>query len=80
VLGLALLAFISIWFAGLLAAALLAAGRSAVGAFEHIRIAKAAAADVSAPGSVADGEPGTFGASAHHRPGDWSGDDRGGSL
>lgn len=80
VTGLALLAFVAIWFAGLLATALLAAGRSAVGAWEHIRIAKVAAVDATAPGSTADGEPGTFGASTHHRPGDWSGDDRGGSL
>lgn len=80
VLGLALVAFVAIWLAGLVAASLLAAGRSAVGAFEHIRIARVAAADASIVGAGGDGGPGTFGASAQHRPGDWSGDDRGGSL
>lgn len=80
VVGLALFSFVGIWLAGLLAAALLGAGRSAVGAFEHIRIAGVAAAEASVAEPPSRSEPGTFGASGHHRPGDRSGDDPGGSL
>lgn len=75
----ALLAFVAIWLGGLVTAGLLAASRGSVGAYEHVRVGwREPAGRPGEPSSRR--EPGTFGASAHHRPGDWSGDDRGGSL
>ncbi len=60
-----LLVFVAIWLAALVLAGLFAAVRSSVLTFEHLRVRA---------------KTGTFGASAHHRPGDRSVPDRGGSL
>jgi hypothetical protein len=60
-----LVLFVTVWLAGMALAGLLAATRTVGGTFEQVR---------------ADGDPGTFGASTHHRPGDWSVGDHGGSL
>lgn len=65
----ALLAFMGIWFAALALTGLMAAGRTVVGVFEHVRL-----------GAHVPPDPGTFGAGAHRRPGDWSVGDGGGSL
>jgi hypothetical protein len=59
------LVFVAIWLAALVLGGLFAAVRSSVLTFEHLRVRA---------------ETGTFGASAHHRPGDRSVPDRGGSL
>ena len=60
-----LLLFVAIWLAALDLTGLCAAARGSIQTFEELR-----------------GRPatGTFGASAHHRPGDWSIPDEGGSL
>jgi hypothetical protein len=60
-----LLAFVGIWLAALVLAGLFAAIRGSILTFEYTR------------GRT---RTGTFGASAHHRPGDWSLPDEGGSL
>ena len=57
--------FVAIWLAALVLAGLFAAFRGSVQTFEAVRRQSAT---------------GTFGASAHHRPGDWSIPDEGGSL
>ena len=80
-LALAVLIFVAIWLAGLLLAGVFAALRSSVQTFEEVR--QTAPATVgSGPEEAESGgdQPGTFGASAHHRPGDWSMRDEGGSL
>ena len=63
--AISLLVFVAIWLAALVLGGLFAAVRSSVLTFEHLRVRA---------------ETGTFGASAHHRPGDRSVPDRGGSL
>jgi hypothetical protein len=60
-----LLTFVAIWLAALILGALFAALRGSVLTFEHVRVRA---------------RTGTFGASVHHRPGDRSVPDRGGSL
>jgi hypothetical protein len=76
----ALVTFVAIWLAALALIGLLAAARSAALTFEAVR------RDASSRRSFVLGEPagdtngGTFGASAHHRPGDMPVDDDGGSL
>ena len=63
--GLNVILFVAIWLAALVLAGLFAAFRGSVQTFEAVRRQSAT---------------GTFGASAHHRPGDWSIPDEGGSL
>jgi hypothetical protein len=63
-----LVVFVAIWLAALAMIGVLAAARSAALTFAAVR-----KADRQAAG-------GTFGASAHHRPGDWPVDRDGGSL
>lgn len=76
----ALLAFVATWLAALVLTGVLVAIRSAMATFEHARW-RLAAADSRTPGtSATQDDPGTFGASTHHRPGDWSGHGEGGSL
>lgn len=60
-----LLTFVAIWLAALILAGLFAAVRGSVMTFEDVRVRA---------------RTGTFGASVHHRPGDRSVPDRGGSL
>lgn len=81
VLALALLIFVAIWLAGLLLAGAFAALRSTVQTFEEVRRTVPTAAGSGTETAESGGDqPGTFGASAHHRPGDWSMRDEGGSL
>lgn len=63
--AISILTFVAIWLAALILGGLFAAVRGAVMTFEHIRVRA---------------RTGTFGASVHHRPGDRSVPDRGGSL
>ena len=63
--AISVLVFVAIWLAALVLGGLFAAVRSSVLTFEHLRVRA---------------KTGTFGASAHHRPGDRSIPDRGGSL
>jgi hypothetical protein len=63
--AISLLMFVAIWLAALALGGLFAAVRSSVLTFEHVRVRA---------------QTGTFGASVHHRPGDRSIADRGGSL
>ncbi len=63
--AISVLVFVAIWLAALVLGGLFAAIRSSVLTFEHLRVRA---------------KTGTFGASAHHRPGDRSVPDRGGSL
>jgi hypothetical protein len=65
VVAISLLIFVAIWLAALVLGGLFAAIRSSVLTFEHVRVRA---------------QTGTFGASVHHRPGDRSIADRGGSL
>ncbi len=60
-----LLPFVAIWLASLALTGLFTAVRSAIQTFEYVHRRAAT---------------GTFGASVHHRPGDWSIPDEGGSL
>lgn len=64
-IAISLLVFVAIWLAALVLGGLFAAIRSSALTFEHLRVRA---------------ETGTFGVSAHHRPGDRSIPDRGGSL
>lgn len=75
-----LVLFVAVWLAGLVLAGLLTAIRTVGGTFLDVRTGAG-----RAPGAVGSNErgsddPGTFGASTHHRPGDWSVPDEGGSL
>ena len=63
--AISLVIFVAIWLAALILGGLFAAIRSSVLTFEHVRVRA---------------QTGTFGASVHHRPGDRSIADRGGSL
>jgi hypothetical protein len=76
----ALLAFVGTWLAALVLTSVLAAIRSTIATFEHLRLRLAAADSRAAGTSDTEDDPGTFGASAHRRPGDWSGHGEGGSL
>jgi len=60
-----LLTFVAIWLAALILGGLFSAVRGSVLTFEHVRVRA---------------RTGTFGASVHHRPGDRSVPDQGGSL
>ena len=75
-----LVVFVAVWLAGLSLAGLLAAIRTVGGTFEDLRTS--AQRHPRTIGSADEGsdDPGTFGASTHHRPGDWSVGDDGGSL
>jgi hypothetical protein len=75
-----LVVFVAVWLAGLSLAGLLAAIRTVGGTFEDLRAS--AQRDPRTAGHADGGpdDPGTFGASTHHRPGDWSVGDDGGSL
>ena len=64
-IALDVLLFVAIWLAALALAGLFAAVRGSIQTFEYVRWRSAT---------------GTFGASVHHRPGDWSIPDEGGSL
>jgi hypothetical protein len=82
--GLAVVTLGAAWCLALLVTGLIDAWRSAAMTFEMERTAATAAAWSTAAGdggSQPGSSPGgTFGASAHRRPGDWSADDPGGSL
>lgn len=83
-LGLGLAAFAAAWCLALAVTGLIDAWRSVAMTFEGERAAVAeSAAGAAGGGSTHNEEPGpsgTFGASTHRRPGDWSTGDRGGSL
>lgn len=68
-LAIALLSFVAIWVIALVLTGVAAAARTVVGVFELVR-----------HGTGVPADPGTFGAGAHGRPGDWSVGDEGGSL
>lgn len=74
------LAFVGVWLTALAITGVLSSVRTTIGVFEHVTAE--GAAPFSAPRSAASGpgRPGTFGASAHRRPGDWSAGGEGGSL
>lgn len=76
----ALLVFVVVWLIGLAGTGFLGAIRTVSGVFEFERtsITNWAVRATAADRQTAEG--GTFGASKHHRPGDWSVDDDGGSL
>jgi hypothetical protein len=78
-IGFALTAFAAAWCLALLVAGLIDAWRGVAMTFEAERAALAAGAQ-AAPGSTDRDDGGTFGASTHHRPGDWSAGSQGGSL
>ena len=82
--GLALVTLGAAWCLAMLVTGLIDAWRSAAMTFEVERAAASAAAWSTAAdgGGSQTGPPsgGTFGASAHRLPGDWSADDPGGSL
>ncbi len=80
-IGLALASFAAIWCLALLVSGLIAAWRSVAMTFEAERVASAAAVRRPHPDDP-DGRsvPGTFGAPASSRPGDWSAHNGGGSL
>jgi len=76
----ALLVFVVVWLIGLVVTGFLGAIRIVSGAFEAVRTS---INEQAIRGSSRDSRldrAGTFGASAHHRPGDWSVHDDGGSL
>jgi hypothetical protein len=72
-----LVLFVTVWLGGLSLVGLLAAIRTVGGTFEDLRTGAPRAVGSADGGS---GDPGTFGASTHHRPGDWQVGDDGGSL
>jgi len=82
--GLALATLGAAWCLALLVTGLIDAWRSAAMTFEVERMTATAAgwSAVGGEGKSQAGPPtgGTFGASAHRRPGDWSADDPGGSV
>ncbi|HEX5012530.1 MAG TPA: hypothetical protein VFV72_00115 [Candidatus Limnocylindrales bacterium] len=78
---LTMLAFVAIWLAAIVLSGVALAVRSTVQTFEHVRRhALETAARRGVGGATATDAAGTFGASAHRRPGDWSPGDEGGSL
>ena len=80
-IGFALVSFAAAWCLALLVAGLIDAWRGAAMTFEIERAGGAAEVHGAGLGSL--GIPptgGTFGASTHRRPGDWSAGDEGGSL
>jgi hypothetical protein len=79
-LVLTLLIFVAIWLAALTLIGVMAAARSAALTFEVARVGAARYRSAALLGNSGDAVDGTFGASAHHRPGDWPVGDDGGSL
>ena len=75
-----LVIFVGLWLAAMFLGGVVLAVRSASQTFEHVRLSAAAASSAGRAADGATSPPGTFGASAHRRPGDWSADDEGGSL
>jgi hypothetical protein len=75
-----LVVFVAVWLGGLSLAGLLAAVRTVGGTFEDLRTAAQRPSPAIGSADEGSGDPGTFGAPTHHRPGDWSVDDDGGSL
>jgi hypothetical protein len=80
-IGFALASFAAAWCLALVVAGLIDSWRSAAMTFEAGRASAAEGSSADHP-EVPDeaGGGGTFGASAHHRPGDWSAGNEGGSL
>jgi hypothetical protein len=76
----ALVTFVAIWLAALVLTGLFAAIRSSAMTFQFAARLVNPGPDNSIRASAQVKGPGTFGASAHHRPGDWSVDEDGGSL
>ena len=74
------LIFVTVWLGGLTLVGLLGAIRTASGTFEEVRLGSAGRSRGVIRVDGGPDVPGTFGASAHHRPGDWSVGDDGGSL
>ncbi len=79
-IGLALASFAASWCLALLVAGLIDAWRGVSMTFEAERRRVAAASAEGADGPESATEGGTYGASVHRRPGDWSAQDEGGSL
>jgi hypothetical protein len=75
--GLALASFAAAWCLALLVTGLIDAWRSVAMTFEEERVAAVAEARAAQLEAAASG---TYGASAHRRPGDWSAHNPGGSL
>jgi hypothetical protein len=80
VIVLTILAFVGIWVAGLLVAGVLASVRSVATTFALARRPSATGPHDAWTADDGVSTDGTFGASTHHRPGDWSTPDEGGSL
>ena len=79
--GLALATLGAAWSLALVVTGLIDAWRGVALTFEVDRVAAlAAAGDTAGAGGGSGAGAGTMGASTHRRPGDWSADDRGGSL
>jgi hypothetical protein len=78
--GLSLVTFVAIWLAALALIGLVAAARSAAMTFETVRAGAARESSAAANGRSGDAGGGTFGASVHHRSGDWPVGHDGGSL
>lgn len=78
--ALALLVFVAIWLSSFVLGGLFASIRGTIQTFDELRDAAAGIGAAPDPAAVPGEDPGTFGASTHHRPGDWSMHDRGGSL
>jgi hypothetical protein len=72
-----ILAFVAVWLTALGLGGVLSAVRTSIGVFQHGALQGARAI---ASGGAGASDPGTFGASAHRRPGDWSAGGEGGSL
>jgi hypothetical protein len=74
------LVFVTVWLGGLTLVGLLGAIRTASGTFEEVRLGAAGRSRGVIRVEGGPDVPGTFGASTHRRPGDWSVGDDGGSL
>lgn len=79
-IGLALASFAASWCLALLVAGLIDAWRGVAMTFEAERRRVLSTSADGAQGSGSATEDGTYGASVHRRPGDWSAQDEGGSL
>lgn len=78
---LTLLVFVALWFAAMFLAGAILAVRSTSQTFEHVRRRALEIGLRTPPSGASQGNgAGTFGASTHRRPGDWSANDRSGSL
>jgi hypothetical protein len=76
----ALMTFVAVWIAALTLIALLTAARSAAFTFEAVRSSPRRLRSAASSNDPERPDGGTFGASTHHRPGDWPVGDDGGSL